>query len=189
MTRALMQLGLLAVILILPSLPAGGENPEPSETVIILPYIALGGEKAGWHFMTGLSLRNGRPAPQTVSVEIFDNEWDPLPVIVNGESELPRPATWIIPAENSREFVLTHPGGALLGGWLRLSSEESSALQVIAIARFYNGDALILETGVSTNFSRQSSAEFRKVSWGAPLPLELRNVPLLRRGRQRYRLT
>jgi len=107
--------GVLAVVLFSPFVLAGSENKssESKETVIILPYIALGGELTGWHFLTGLSLRNARTAPQSVSVEIFDNDWEPLPVIVNGESEMAGRATWIIPAEDSREFVLTHPGGAI----------------------------------------------------------------------------
>ena len=130
----------------------------------------------GWHFITGLSLRNARTAPQSVSVEIFDNDWDPLPVIVNGESELAGRATWVVPAEDSREFVLTHPGGALRGGWVRLASAEPSTIQVVVIARFYNGNALILESGVSTDFSRQNPSRYRTI--------ELRMPPAPRRQKR-----
>ena len=139
-------------------------NTETKENVVVLPYIALGGEASGWHFITGLSIRNSHSDSQWVKVQVFDNDWDPLPVILNGESELAAETTWTIPPEDSREFVLTHPGQALLGGWIRMATSEQTAIRVVVVVRFYNGDALILETGISTTLPKQDPTAFHTVA-------------------------
>src|SRR5262245_26835365 len=91
-----------------PGQPAAGHN------VIILPYIALGGDGDGWHFITGLALRNLHGSAESVTVEIFDNEWKPLPVLVNGETEMSGEQIWTVPAKDMSVYVLTHPSDSLI---------------------------------------------------------------------------
>src|ERR1051325_3729274 len=85
--------------------PSGNDSPvdesgdRPQATVLILPYLALGGEGDTLHFITGLTLRNSQAVAESVSVEIFDDEWQPLPVILNGNSEMSGKTTWTIPPD------------------------------------------------------------------------------------------
>ena len=102
---------------------------------------------------------------------MFDNDWDPLPVILNGDSEMSAEATWTIPAADSRAFVLTHPGPELLGGWIRVASSDTSLLKVVAVVRFYNGDALILESGVSAELPLKDHGGLRTIHHCGEVPL------------------
>ena len=137
--------------------PGDKQDASAKENVIILPYIALGGVGESLHFITGLSFQNLHDTPESVKVEIFDNDWEPLPVLLNGESEMSGENNWIIPADDTRVFVLTHPSELLIHGWVRLSSAEQSSIQVVTVVRAYDGDALVLETGASTSLQKRNN--------------------------------
>ena len=165
--------GRLIAGLILTGLLSSGQalaNSDVKDGHLMMPYVAVGGKMTGWHFFTGLSIRNPRSSPQSVAVEILDNEWETLPVILNGESELTGKRSWTIPPDESREFVLSRPGEDLQGGWIRVSSAEESAIEVRVVVRFYNGDALILESGVAAAFLKQTPSSYRNVRLPQPLP-------------------
>jgi hypothetical protein len=163
-----------------PALANPGERPgqkedastkeNARENVIILPYIALGGDGESLHFITGVSFQNLHDAPESITVEIFDNDWEPLPVIVNDETEFSGQDTWTIPADDTRVFVLTHPSDSLIRGWVRLSSAEQASIQVVTVVRAYDGDALVLETGATAVLQKQNQAGIRLAGLHEPFP-------------------
>ena len=105
-------------------------QPTKQTSLLILPYLALGGESDDLHFITGLTVRNSHSVPESVSVEVFDNDWRPLPVILNGESEMSGKTVWTIPPQDSRVFVMIHPSEAPIQGWIRMSSPEKSSIEI-----------------------------------------------------------
>ena len=150
------------------------------DLTLILPYLALGGESEDLHFITGLTIRNSHTVAESISVEVFDNDWRPLPVILNGESEMSGKTIWTIPPQDSRVFVMIHPSEAPIQGWIRMSSPEKSSIEIQTVVRAYEGDSLVLETGANSSFEKLPSSDVHLISLGdGSEPTSLPALPLL----------
>ena len=178
-TKIWMAIALLAGLLAAPYAKAASEpgdsateNVSPrkpankANSVLILPYLAVGGESDNLHFITGLTVRNSHSVPESVSVEVFDNDWRPLPVILNGESEMSGKTVWTIPPQDSRVFVMIHPSEAPIQGWIRMSSPEKSSIEIQTVVRGYDGDSLVMETGADSSFERQAPSDVHFIGFG-----------------------
>ena len=178
-TKIWMTIALLAGLLAAPYAKAASEpgdidSPSPSSNksaskpnvTLILPYLALGGESENLHFITGLTVRNSHSVAEFVTVEVFDNDWKPLPVILNGESEMSGKTVWTIPPEDSRVFVMIHPSEAPIQGWIRMSSPAQSSIEIQTVVRAYDGDSLVMETGADSSFEKQVSTDVHFIGLG-----------------------
>jgi len=165
--KSVIAAALLAGVFAAPLAQASHESPEG---VLVFPYVAVGGAETGWHFRTILQVSNPSATAKPVLIEIFDNAGDPLSVAFNGEEALTGKVEGTIPPQDSRLLLLTRSGDALHGGWMKLASTPDSDIQVEVVVQFYNGDSLIVQTGLSGSLGTTQASPLYKARLHDPLP-------------------
>jgi hypothetical protein len=124
--------------------------PTPSvvAAVRLIPHIAFGGSPAGIHFQTILYLTNPTSSGVSGTVNLLDNDGNPLAATANGgATPLSKFSFSVLPGS---VFKITLSGGAALQqGWLQLSqSLRTIPLIVNALFQTFNGPTVVSEADV-----------------------------------------
>lgn len=140
----------------IPAWSGTGENKNS----LTLPYVAVGGAPDGWHLLTLVFLTNASNNADSGTIDFIDNNGQPLPVALNGDSELKADTSLDVPAGASKLLVLTHPDDVFRAGWLQINLSEKSDLRVTVIVRFYNSSSLIAEARIQTTPKHSSFSSY-----------------------------
>lgn len=142
LTLALLAFGVL--------FPASGEAQSAKErktrNAVLFPHVASGGLSRAWHAQTLLFLSNGRQRANAGTIEFFDNDGKPWPVLLGEGAELSAKTTWMIPPEETKLLVVADPSETIQIGWVEIRSFEKSAIQLIAVLQLFNGRDLVKES-------------------------------------------
>jgi peptidoglycan lytic transglycosylase len=171
--RALLFLMVLAVQAVPAfSEPRSSGPSSENESVLVLPYIAVGGMQETWHFLTLLILKNPDSHSKAGTLEFYRSDGRPLRVQLNNGAALSVQSEWKVSARESKLLTLSHTGGAFQKGWLRIRQPGNSPVEVSAVVQFYDGDHLIGQSGAFARPRNGVSAESPWVEFrGGPNPL------------------
>jgi hypothetical protein len=122
------------------------DRPMDGDQIRILPQVAFGGPSGGLNMKTVLYLTTNVSSGVFGTIDIFDNDGNPLPASADGAA----PATSIpvtVPGNRVVRIVLSGDE-TLRSGWIRLTL--SSAVHLIANAVFqtFSGSDLVSEASV-----------------------------------------
>lgn len=146
---------------------------QENQSVLVLPYIAVGGVPEGWHFLTVVSLENPNSSETSGAFEFFSKDGTPLHVQLDDEPEMAATTAWTLPAKDSKILILTHPGDNLQAGFLRVKLAGHMPVDVIVLIQFYNGEELVSQAVVlaGPGSGEQKLASYQLTSAHRPLGL------------------
>ena len=175
-TRPKPSIWILALTAVLPVLPALADCPAEGN-VLTVPYVAVGGPPEGWHFQTVLILGNPQSEePSCGTIEFLGNDWQPLPVRLNEESELAWQVQWSLSPQRSKLLFLTLPGNNFQAGWLRLKASSKTPIELIVVVQIYNGEYLFWTAGIQVAPGEEMLSSYRRIAYQGGSPARgLRN--------------
>lgn len=162
-TRLKPSIRILALIAVLPVLPALADCPEEGN-VPVLSYLAVGGPSDGWHFETLLFLGNRHNLSNSGTVEFFGNDGEPLPVRLNEESELASQVEWTLSPQRFKLLFLTLPDNDFQAGWLRLKASSKTPLELIVVVQIYNGEDLLGTVVIQADSDEDTLSSYHRIA-------------------------
>ncbi len=148
-------------------------TPVPSgenRNTLVVPYIAVGGEQESWHFLTVVTLKNTDRQATSGTIEFFDDDGSPMRVQLNDGAALAAQSEWSVASRQSKLLTLSHSGGTLQGGWLRIRYAGTSPIAVSGTIEFYNGDDFLGKVSSVAHPSDWLPVEFPRIEFRGPKP-------------------
>lgn len=150
--------------------PRAKQKPEQDQRTLVFPYMAVGGAPEGWHFLTVLSLENSHRLANSGTIEFFTGDGRPLHVQLNDSSGLAARSEWKVSGKDSTLLVVSHPGGSLEDGWLRIRLAGKPSIKVIVLVQCYNGEHLFAEAGTVGHPGEPVKDPYYRISTGGSSP-------------------
>ena len=147
------------------------------EQTIVLPYMAVGGELEGWHFLTVLSLENSHRLADSGTIEFFTGEGRPFHVQLNDSTGLAARSEWKVSGKDSTLLVISHPGGSFEDGWVRIRHSRKDPIKAIVLVQCYNGKQLFAEAGAVGHPGELVNSPYYRISTNRSSPWRRWNAP------------
>jgi hypothetical protein len=122
------------------------ERPGGTALVRVLPQVALGGPSAGINYQTILYLTTIQSAGVFGTIDIFDDNGNPLPASANGAAAASSIPFSVLGARVTK--IVLSGDQTLRSGWIRLTLPSSVNLIANAVFQTYSGSTLVSEAGV-----------------------------------------
>jgi hypothetical protein len=121
-------------------------RPNGGDLIRVLPQVAIGGPSGGINYNTILYLTTDQAAGVSGTIDIFDDNGNPLPASANGAAQASSIPFSVL---GSRVTRIVLSGGPIeQSGWIRLTMASSVDLIANAVFQTFTGSVLASEAGV-----------------------------------------